>query len=116
MHPIRPVRGIFYGWWLTAITALVMVLGTVPLFQGMTTWFVVLEGNFGWSRTQLSLAFSFTRVEGSIMGPIGGYLIEKLGPRRMVLIGLLILGGGFVFFSRVQNLWQFYLADRKSVV
>ena len=44
------------------------------------------------------------------MGPISGYLIEKLGPRRMVLIGLLILGGGFILFSLVQGLWQFYLA------
>lgn len=100
----------FYGWWLTGVAALVMVIGTVPLFSGMTAWFVVLESYFGWSRAQLSLAFSLTRVEGSVMGPISGYLIEKLGPRRMVFIGLLILGGGFLLFSQVQNLWQFYLA------
>ena len=86
-----------------------MILGTVPLFQGMTAWFVVLENQFGWSRTQLSGAFSLTRVEGSIMGPIGGYLIDRIGPRRMVLIGLLILGAGFLLWSRITNLWQFYL-------
>ena len=44
-----------------------MVIGTVPIFQGMTAWFVVLEREFGWSRTQLSLAFSLTRAEGTIM-------------------------------------------------
>ena len=104
------LRHLYYGWWLTGVAALVMVIGTVPMFQGMTAWFVVLEGAFGWNRTQLSLAFSLTRVEGSIMGPVGGYLIDKLGPRRMVLIGLVILGGGFIIFSRIQNLWQFYAA------
>ena len=31
---------------------------------------------------------------GSVMGPVAGYLIERLGSRRMVLIGLLFLGGG----------------------
>ena len=87
-----------------------MVIGTVPLFQGMTAWFVVLEQTFGWSRGQLSLAFSLTRVEGSIMGPVSGFLIDKLGPRRMVLFGMLILGVGFLLFSQVQGLWQFYLA------
>ena len=102
-------RGVFYGWWLAGIAALVMTMGTVPLFQGMPVWFVVLERNFHWSRAQLSLAFSFSRVEGSIMGPIAGYLIDKLGPRRMVLIGMLILGAGFMAFSQVNNLWQFYL-------
>lgn len=105
---IRRVRGVYYGWWLTGVAALVMVVGTVPLFQGMPAWFVVLEGSFGWSRTQLSVAFALTRVEGTIMGPVAGYLIDKLGPRRMVLIGLPVLGVGFLIFSRVENLWQFY--------
>jgi len=105
---IRRVRGVYYGWWLTGVAALVMVVGTVPLFQGMPAWFVVLEGSFGWSRTQLSVAFALTRVEGTMMGPLAGYLIDKLGPRRMVLIGLPVLGVGFLIFSRVENLWQFY--------
>ena len=109
-NPIRQGRRLFYGWWLAALAALVMVIGTVPLFQGMTAWFVVLEQTFGWSRGQLSLAFSLTRVEGSIMGPVSGFLIDKLGPRRMVLFGMLILGVGFLLFSQVQGLWQFYLA------
>ena len=104
------VHGVFYGWWLVGVSALVMVIGTVPAFQGMPAWFVVLESNFGWSRAQLSMAFSLTRVEGSIMGPISGYLIDRVGPRRMVLIGLVVMGIGFVFFSRIQNLWQFYCA------
>ena len=109
-NPPQPTSsGLFYGWWLAGVAALVMILGTVPFFQGMTAWFVVLEGQFGWSRAQMSGAFSLTRVEGSIMGPIGGYLIDRLGPRRMVLIGLLILGGGFLLWSRITNIWQFYL-------
>ena len=104
------MRGVYYGWWLVGVAALVMALGTVPLFQGMTVWFPVLETRFAWSRAQLSWAFSLTRVEGSITGPIGGYLIERLGPRRMVLIGMPILGGGFVIFSRVEELWHLYVA------
>jgi len=110
MNLRRQRNGIFYGWWLTGVAALIMVIGTVPIFQGMTAWFVVLEGHFGWNKTQLSLAFSLTRVEGSVMGPIGGYLVDKLGSRRMVLIGLLILGAGFLAFSRINSLWQFYAA------
>ena len=79
------------------------------LFFGMAAWFPVLENSFGWSRAQLSWAFSLSRVEGTVTGPIGGYLIDKLGSRRMVLIGLLLLGVGFVMFSQVRELWHFYL-------
>ena len=109
INSLTHVRGMFYGWWMAGLAAIVMAL-EVPLFQGIAVWNPVLKGQFGWSAWQLSLAWSFTRVEASIVGPMGGYLVEKLGPRRMVLIGLLILGVGFLFFSQVQNLWQFYLA------
>ena len=104
------LRRVFYGWILVSVSAGVMVIGTVPLFQGMSAWFVVLERHFGWSRTELSIAFVLTRVEGSIMGPVSGYLIDKLGPRRNVLIGMVIAGGGFFILSWMQELWHFYAA------
>ena len=107
--PTRPRRP-FYGWVLVGVAALVMVVGTVPLFQGMTAWFVVLEGHFGWSRTQLTVAFALTRVEGSITGPISGYLVDKLGPRKMVGLGLAIAGSGFLILAVTNSLWQLYLA------
>ena len=44
------------------------------------------------------------------MGPLEGYLTDKVGTRCMVLVGLLILGSAFIFFGQVQNLWMFYLA------
>ncbi len=87
-----------------------MVLTTVPLFHAMGVWAVVLRREFGWTPTQLGFALTFTRVEGGLMGPIEGYLTDKVGTRRMVFIGLIILGGAFIFFGQIQNLWMFYLA------
>ena len=110
INPPGQKRRIFYGWWLVGLSGIVMTLASVSIFQGMPAWFVALESKFGWNRTQLILAFSFTRIEGSITGPVGGYFIDKLGPRRMILIGLLVMGGGLLLFSQIQNLWQFYLA------
>ena len=106
----RKMRGVFYGWWLVAISGLVMTLATVPLFHAMSVWAVALEQHFHWSRGELGLALTFTRVEGGIMGPIEGYLTDKLGARRMVLMGLLILGVGFILLSQVHSLLTFYLA------
>ena len=87
-----------------------MVISTVPLFHAMSVWAVALEREFGWNRTQLGFALTFTRVEGGLMGPIEGYLTDKVGARRMVFIVMIILGGAFIFFAQVQNLWMFYLA------
>ena len=44
------------------------------------------------------------------MGPIEGYLTDRVGPKRMVFIGLVVLGIGFLFFWQVKHLWMFYLA------
>ena len=104
------VRGVFYGWWLIAISGVVSVITLVPISSAMAVWMVALESHFGWSRTKLSLAYSLNRVEGSFMGPIEGYLTDRMGSRRIIFVGLLVLGAGFIFFSRVQNLWMFYLA------
>ena len=97
------MRGVFYGWWLVPISGIVHMTTSVPLFHAMGLWFVALESAFGWNRTQLSLAFSFTRIEGGILGPIEGYLVDRLGVRRMVLIGLSILGVGFLLMSQVRD-------------
>ena len=106
----RRVRGVYYGWWLVALSGFIMTLATVPLYHAMSVWSVALESQFGWNRTQLGFALTFTRIEGGLMGPVEGYLTDRLGTRRMVLIGMLILGVGFLIFSRVNSLWMFYLA------
>ena len=106
----RRARGVFYGWWLVAISGFTMTIATVPLYHAMAVWSVALESQFGWSRGQLGLALTFTRIEGGLMGPVEGYLTDRLGARRMILAGLLILGVGFLLFAGVRNLWMFYLA------
>ena len=104
------IQGVYYGWWLAALGGFIMIITAVPVFHAMTVWAVALEAQFGWSRTQLGLALSLTRIEGSISGPIAGYLADRFGVRLLIFGGLLIMTAGFFLFSQVQNLWMFYLA------
>jgi MFS family permease len=107
-RPVTRVREVFYGWWLAGVGAVVMALGTVPLFQGLPVWNPVIRNAFGWSAGQMSWAFAMTRLEGGLLGPAEGLLIEKLGSRRMVFIGMTILGAGFMLFSQVREIWHLY--------
>ena len=106
----RRMQGMFRGWFMAGLGGLIMAVGTVPLWGGLPIWNPVLRNAFGWSAGQMSWAFAITQVEGGFLGPLEGILIDKLGPRRMVFIGLSIVGLGFVLFSQVRELWQFYLA------
>ena len=104
------IRGLFYGWKLVGLSALVLILVSGPIWNGVGIWVKALELQFGWSRTQLTGAFSLTQLEGSIVGPFMGYFVDRVGPRRMVFIGLTLTGLGFLVFSRTTNLATFYLA------
>ena len=79
-------------------------------FYAVGTYFVALERHFGWSRTALSGAFSLARLEGALLGPIEGMLTDRLGPRRMVIIGFFVMGAGFILFSSIQSIVGFYVA------
>ena len=104
------MRGIFYGWKLTGLALFVIALASGPVWSGVGVWVKALEMHFGWSRAQLTGAFSLAQLEGSIFGPFLGYLIDRFGPRRMVFAGIVIMGLGFILFSLTNNLLTFYVS------
>ena len=98
----------FYGWWLVGVAAFLLTLMSLTVFQGLGTILVALERQFGWSRTALSGAFSLARVEGAILGPVEGFLVDRVGTRKMVFIGYILMGLGFLWLGQVETLWAFY--------
>lgn len=102
--------GIFYGWWLVGLAVFTMTVIITPIFQGLGFFFVGLERTFGWTRDKLSLPFSLARVEGALMGPIEGYVVDRFGSRKTVIFGLFLLSSGFLAFSWIQDFTQFFIA------
>jgi len=107
-RPLFPTGDIFYGWWIVGVAAFLLTLMSLTVFQGLGTILVALERQFGWSRTALSGAFSLARVEGAILGPVEGFLVDRIGTRKMVLIGYILMGLGFIWLGQVKTLWAFY--------
>ena len=108
LRSLFPAENLFYGWWLVGVAAFLLTLMSLTVFQGLGTILVALERQFGWSRTALSGAFSLARVEGAILGPIEGFLVDRVGTQKMVLIGYILMGLGFLWLGQVKTLWAFY--------
>ena len=106
----RKRPSLFYGWYLVGISSFMLMLMSTTVFQGIGTFFVALERNFGWNRTTLSGAFALSRAEGALLGPVEGFLVDRLGTRRMVVIGYFVMGLGFIYYSQINTVWQFYVA------
>jgi MFS family permease len=64
----------------------------------------------GLNRATASLIFSLGRSEGALNGPVVGYLVDRFGARKMMVIGTLLAGIGFIIFALAPNLWVFALA------
>ena len=106
----QAARGTYYGWWLVGLVLFLNATVSAPIWSGVGIWVKALELHFGWSRTQLTGAFSLAQLEGSIVGPIAGLLVDWLGARRMVLSGMIVIGVGFILLSQTTNLAMFYVA------
>ena len=109
-HPARVTGGVFYGWWIVGMSVFMLTLMAATSFQSLGIFVVALERKFGWSRTTLSVPFSLSRVQGAMVGPLEGWLIDRLGSRRMIVIGYTIMGIGFILYSQIDTVWQYFAA------
>ena len=99
---------IFYGWYIVAASVFTNMLTTAAYFQGFQAFFLPILNTFGWSRTAISGAFSFRSLESGFMGPLVGMLADRVGPRRLIMIGSIIIGLGLIGLSQTRNLFMFY--------
>jgi MFS family permease len=109
-NTVKNIPKIFYGWWIVVASSLMTTYNAGTMFYGFTAFFTPIVSEFGWSRAATSLAFSLQRLEGGIAAPIFGYLIDKLGPRKLNLFAVTIFGVGFLLLSRINSLLSFYVA------
>ena len=93
--------------------ALGVTVVTLALAYGVwyaySVFLVALLREFGWSRSVLAGAFSiFTLVSGGA-GPVLGALADRFGPRRLILIGGVLLAGSLWADSLVTRAWHLYV-------
>ena len=100
--------GFFFGWWVVFASAAIVFLTGGTFFYGFSALFDPLVAEFGWSRAATSFAFSLRSEVGGIAAPAVGFLVDRVGSRRVMVVGVLAVALGFVLLSRVQNLWAFY--------
>ena len=95
-------------WWLVIVGCITHAVNTGLSYFGMSAYFPSFEREFGWSRTAISGAFSLARIESGLLGPIEGYVTDRVGPQRMIFIGLFLCVGGFLALSLVESLPMLY--------
>lgn len=100
---------IFYGWWVVAGGGVVQFYASAVFWRGFAVFFDVMVDTLGWSRGAVAGAVSIQRLEGGMISPFIGTLINKYGTRKVMSFGVAVTGLSFILMSQVQTIWQFYL-------
>jgi sugar phosphate permease len=100
----------FYGWWIVGAGGMVQWYASAIFWRGFQAFVPPILETFGWSRGVTGAAISLQRGESGMISPFVGVILDKYGPRKAMAFGVLLTGGGFVYMSQMQSLWQFYIA------
>lgn len=79
------------------------------MFYGLPFFYDFWVKDFGFSRAKVTSGYAFGGVMVGLFGFIAGWLIDRFGPRRLMLSGILLGGISLIALSRMDSLWQFYL-------
>ena len=103
-------KNTFYGWWVLAACVGMQIVNTGLLMQAYGTYTAVLQDIFPWSKTIYATGFSVQYVVSGFLAPVIGNFLQKYGARKVMTIGVVIFGLGFILFSFVSSIWTFFIA------
>ena len=110
MNRTRHKNRVFYGWYIVGASVLLNSYLAFAIWQGFTVFFLPILRDYGVSRTLLSGAFSLRQLESGFLSPLVGFLVDRIGPRKVILTGVVLAGFGLICTGLSPNIWCFYIA------
>ena len=98
----------YYGWFIIGLSFLAY-LAASAVRSAPSVLIHPLEKEFGWGRTAISSAASLNLLTYGLMAPVGGWLLDRFGARRVVIGCLAAIAVGVTGTVFVRELWQFIL-------
>ena len=92
--------------WLMLGGAFTAFTVSAALMHSYPVYLVAFIEEFGWSRAETSLAYSVSQLVGGVSSPFVGVLVDRLGPRRLLLLGSVLLVLSLAASAFASELWQ----------
>ena len=104
------MRHIYYGWYVAGACSLVAIMtwGIGVFNQGVFLGF--LNRKYGWSPAMLSSGAMLFHLWAGVAGIVVGRVIDRRGPRGVLILGSLSLGAGAIAFGLARQPWHVYPA------
>jgi len=100
--------------WIQLFLGIICMTMIANLQYGWTLFVNPITDKFGWSRAAVQVAFSIFVLFETWLVPVEGYLVDRFGPRPVVLVGGLLCGIGWVMNAFADSLTLLYIAAAVS--
>jgi OFA family oxalate/formate antiporter-like MFS transporter len=113
-NALRTVGGFAVYRWMQLLMGIVCMAMIANLQYGWTLFVNPIADKYGWSKAAIQVAFTIFVLTETWLVPIEGYLVDRFGPRPVVLVGGVLCGIGWVMNSLATTLPMLYLAAAVS--
>ena len=96
--------------WIQLLLGIVCMAMIANLQYGWTLFVNPIADKHGWSRAAIQVAFTIFVLTETWLVPIEGYLVDRFGPRPVVLVGGILCGLGWALNSVADSLTMLYIA------
>ena len=100
----------YEGWRVAAASALGMLVSFASvLVYTFGIFLKPISETFAWNRESVSAAFGIAAMTAAVCAPLTGMLLDRFGPRRVILPAIVIFGAAFASISLLTpHLWHLY--------
>jgi sugar phosphate permease len=91
----------------TGFLSLFSIVGIA--FYGLPFFYDFWLEDFGWSRATVTSGNAVGKIILALFAFLTGWIVDRIGPRRVMLVGILLGGFALIGLSRMTSLWHFYL-------
>ena len=97
------------GWVIvmTSVLGIAVSFGSLVIFA-FSVFIKPLSDQFGWTRTEVSLAFTLTALMVALFSPLIGRIVDRVGARKVLLPCVAVYGAAFCSLGLVKTLGEFY--------
>jgi len=104
----RQEKKIYYGWVIVGVIALSGFANSAETLPVISVFLKPITEDFGWNRSVFTGAITVGTLLGGFFSIATGPVIDRYGPRWVLVIGFAILGALLISMAAISTLWHLY--------
>ena len=108
-QPAANPTGIFYGWWIVGGALIAQMVAVSIMSSSSGIFLPSMTEELGWTQTEFTLGVTLGSISTALAGGVVGFLLDRWGPRGLMIAGATLVGLSLIYLSRINTLLEWFL-------